>query len=812
MAQYAQTKDIEEKEDIWKKVLKVKEKETYGSTLLFLAIASQNLEYIKIVLSKCESDKEKAELVNQCNSLGWLPIHVAAIKGWNNTINSYNSNKNKKDGSSTQLNIFKFLVENGANMNKNTRNGWCLSQIACESDNMSVFSYILKQNLYQNNIKMMNMILITAAKYDKLAFIDLLFRYLFKCKIELKIDLRLALYYASYYRNPAILRRLLAIEMKRKGIKTIHQLQLHCKNIFSVESFEIMKQLMNADVYWKNGANDCLNVINGIEDGINKKNIDTIFACVNLVGDALTRALKQPITVHLNVGSVYASHSTAFISSNVTSKIKNSVLPMNLEVGMRTVGGDDDEFVHEEKAIVLDNTDGDTVQTKGDALKSTKKDPIVAGYVVKYRLGKGSFGDVRLGVNEKTGEECALKFIKVKNDDAKESKESKEIKDKKLTVDIVFSEKQKQTEIPFIETEIVAAQTVNDKNVIKLLAFNLNPFGDNKIVLIVQELALFSLSSILRHARSFEIQIARTYFEQIIDALEACHSKGIVHRDLKPGNILLDYNFNVKITDFGLARIGVDNVESRSAIINLKQLTPETVDRWIEAVGTQGYRPPEIVEVDANASVNEKECLESGDVFAAGVVLWKMLNGMDSKPFHMARKKDEFYKKVIHYDANIGTAKTQQSALDALVLFWKLHKQTFLIGGGIEDNVKKAAKDLFVRIFRQYKRGIERCRIDIDGIRSHAFFAMVKSYDDTIKGKYRLRNKMSNILCTNDSPFPKNYARNMKTYASVSKIAYSNTTTGTEEVKSNQQSEVEEKSMPYVFFFVNVCFCACMHY
>lgn len=42
---------------------------------------------------------------------------------------------------------------------------------------------------------------------------------------------------------------------------------------------------------------------------------------------------------------------------------------------------------------------------------------------------------------------------------------------------------------------------------------------------------------------------------QILDALTHIHAHGIVHRDLKPENILLDDSMNVKITDFGFARV-----------------------------------------------------------------------------------------------------------------------------------------------------------------------------------------------------------------------------------------------------------------
>ena len=66
-------------------------------------------------------------------------------------------------------------------------------------------------------------------------------------------------------------------------------------------------------------------------------------------------------------------------------------------------------------------------------------------------------------------------------------------------------------------------------------------------------------------------------FPQILDALKHCHSMGVVHRDIKPENILLDQDYNVKLTDFGFAKL----------------LQPG--ERLYDVCGTPGYLAPELL-------------------------------------------------------------------------------------------------------------------------------------------------------------------------------------------------------------------------
>ncbi len=104
------------------------------------------------------------------------------------------------------------------------------------------------------------------------------------------------------------------------------------------------------------------------------------------------------------------------------------------------------------------------------------------------------------------------------------------------------------------------------------------------------------------------VQEALAYAVQIGDALKEAHAKGIVHRDIKSENIMVDRKNQIKVMDFGLAKL-------RGAM----KLT-----RTSSTVGTLGYMAPEQLqggEVDTRS-----------DIFSFGVVLYELLTGR--MPFH----------------------------------------------------------------------------------------------------------------------------------------------------------------------------------
>ncbi|KHN28488.1 CBL-interacting protein kinase 8, partial [Glycine soja] len=107
---------------------------------------------------------------------------------------------------------------------------------------------------------------------------------------------------------------------------------------------------------------------------------------------------------------------------------------------------------------------------------------------------------------------------------------------------------------------------------------------------------------IIHHGRLSEAD-SRRYFQQLIDGVDYCHSKGVYHRDLKPENLLLDSLGNIKIFDFGLSAFPEQGV-------SILRTT----------CGTPNYVAPKVL---SHKSYNGAVA----DVWSCGVILFLLLAG-----------------------------------------------------------------------------------------------------------------------------------------------------------------------------------------
>ncbi|WP_437739769.1 serine/threonine-protein kinase [Sorangium sp. So ce1504] len=164
------------------------------------------------------------------------------------------------------------------------------------------------------------------------------------------------------------------------------------------------------------------------------------------------------------------------------------------------------------------------------------------------------------------------------------------------------------------EREAVAGAHIRHPNVVAAIDFG--QLDDASFFLVLEYVEGTPLKEAIaggRLAPARALRIAR----QIASALAAAHEKGIVHRDVKPQNVLLDAHDQVRLIDFGLAKVNVDLLSSQSR----KTATPSpALTSAGEVFGTLAYLAPEALRgmdaVDARA-----------DLYALGLVLYEMLTG-----------------------------------------------------------------------------------------------------------------------------------------------------------------------------------------
>ncbi|KAK3126072.1 hypothetical protein QOZ80_7BG0613500 [Eleusine coracana subsp. coracana] len=201
----------------------------------------------------------------------------------------------------------------------------------------------------------------------------------------------------------------------------------------------------------------------------------------------------------------------------------------------------------------------------------------VGKYELGRTIGEGTFAKVRIAKNTETGEHVAIKIL----DKAKVLKH-------KL--------------VEQIKREICTMKLIQHPNVVRLYEV----MGSKTRIYIVLEYVMGGeLHDIIASSGKLKEDEARRYFQQLINAVDYCHSRGVYHRDLKLENLLLDIAGTLKISDFGLSAIS-------------EQLKADGLLHT--TCGTANYVAPEVINDKGYDGA-------TADLWSCGVILFVLLAG-----------------------------------------------------------------------------------------------------------------------------------------------------------------------------------------
>ncbi|WVZ21248.1 hypothetical protein V8G54_008570 [Vigna mungo] len=227
------------------------------------------------------------------------------------------------------------------------------------------------------------------------------------------------------------------------------------------------------------------------------------------------------------------------------------------------------------------------------SLKVAKGGVVVGKYELGKTIGEGSFAKVKFARDVNNGNNVAIKIL-----------------DRKHVLRHNMMEQ--------LQREISTMRLINHPNVTKIFEVMASK---TKIYIVLELVDGGELFDKIAAKGKLEEDEARNYFQQLINAVDYCHSRGVYHRDLKPENLLLDSNSVLKVSDFGLSTY-----------------TQKEDELLRTACGTPNYVAPEVIH-------NKGYVGSTSDIWSCGVILFVLMAGFMpfDAPTHMALfKKAEF--------------------------------------------------------------------------------------------------------------------------------------------------------------------------
>ena len=222
---------------------------------------------------------------------------------------------------------------------------------------------------------------------------------------------------------------------------------------------------------------------------------------------------------------------------------------------------------------MTENNNKHLLFSQGNNEKDNAKD-IIGDYLIKQKIGEGTFSKVKLGINMFTGQKVAIKIL-----------------DKMKLIQEEGMER--------VVRELKILSELNHPNIIKIYKI----IEDEKYYYVVMEYCEEGeLFNYIVEKNNLTDSESAFFYYQLINAIEYLHLNGIAHRDLKPENILLGENNLIKIIDFGLS-----NYFDENKLLS----TP---------CGSPCYASPEMIR-------GENYNGADNDIWETGIILYAMLCG-----------------------------------------------------------------------------------------------------------------------------------------------------------------------------------------
>jgi serine/threonine protein kinase/Tfp pilus assembly protein PilF len=285
----------------------------------------------------------------------------------------------------------------------------------------------------------------------------------------------------------------------------------------------------------------------------------------------------------------------------------------------------------------------------------------ISHYKIIEKLGEGGMGEVYLAEDLQLERKVAIKFLP-----------------QNLTVD--------KENIDRFKREAKTAASINHSNIVTIYEIA----EENEQIFIVMEYVIGkTLKELIAENSQFPCPNYIDIINQICNGLKEAHKAGIVHRDIKPANILITSRGEVKILDFGLAKLA-----------GQAQLTKDA-----STLGTVAYMSPE--------QLSGKEVDQRTDIWSLGVILYEMIAG--ELPFEgeyeqaviysilnkvletnkippglkeiiskaLTKKKENRYQYIEDFKNDIANILTQERLQKYITLREKLKTKIWYITGGV---------------------------------------------------------------------------------------------------------------------------------